>query len=58
MEEPENTEEMAYPDLKTRTEWPYNELKRIENRREALIQMLGNWRLVKFRKSYDTFECM
>ena len=30
----------------------------IPNRREALIQMAGNWRLIKFRKTYDTFECM
>ena len=42
----------------TKTEWMYNEMIHIPNRREALIQMVGNWRLIKFRKTYDTFECM
>ena len=41
-----------------RTEWEYNKMLRIPSRREALIQMVGNWRLIKYRKTYDTFECM
>ena len=44
--------------MKTKTEWTFNEMVRVPNRREALIQLVGNWRLVKFRKTYDTFECM
>ena len=51
-------EEYLYPDMATKTEWAFNEMVRIPNRREALIQQVGNWRLIKFRKTYDTFECM
>lgn len=42
----------------TKQKWTFNEMIRIPNRREALIQIVGNWRLIKFRKTYDTFECM
>ena len=51
-------EEYLFPDMLTKTDWTFNEMIRIPNRREALIQMVGNWRLIKFRKTYDTFECM
>ena len=44
--------------MATKTDWTFNEMIRIPNRREALIQLVGNWRLIKFRKTYDTFECM
>ena len=39
-------------------EWEFNKLHKITSRRECLVQMIGNWRLVKFRKPYDTFECI
>lgn len=51
-------EEYLFSDMATKTEWAFNEMVRIPNRREALIQLVGNWRLIKFRKTYDTFECM
>ena len=44
--------------MPTKVEWKYNEMIRIPSRREALIQLVGNWRLIKYRKTYDTFECM
>ena len=56
--EVDEKEEYLFPDMLTKTEWMYNEMIHIPNRREALIQMVGNWRLIKFRKTYDTFECM
>ena len=54
----DEADEYIYPDMATKTEWKYNEMIRIPSRREALIQLVGNWRLIKYRKTYDTFECM
>ena len=44
--------------MTSKLEWKFNEMVKVPNRREALIQFVGNWRMTKFRKSFDTFECM
>jgi len=49
---------LIFTDLKTRMEWTFNELHKTPTRQAAIIQFVGNWRLVKYRNTYDTFECM
>ena len=48
----------TFDDIKTKTEWECNVEMKFNDKREALIQIVGNWRLLKYRKSYDSYECM
>ena len=43
---------------KDQKSFSYNKNFRLTSRRECLVQVVGNWRLVKFRKTFDTFECI
>jgi hypothetical protein len=49
-----------FPDIATRPEWPINPetVYKFENKTDLLIQIAGNWRLVKWRKTNEIYDCL
>lgn len=50
----------VFEDVKTREKWPIdpNIVHRFPNKMEALIQIAGNWKITKWRKTGELYECM
>ena len=49
-----------FPDIATRPEWPINPdiVYKFDIKTDLLIQIAGNWRLVKWRKTNEIYDCL